>query len=408
VVSLVAFPDLLDSSDFPEDAKSRARSILQASRGSVGCYSDSAGLELIRRHAAQYIERRDGFPSDPNNIILCAGASEGIRSTLKLMSTISGPRTGIMIPIPQYPLYSATIVEYNMEQVGYYLDEDRNWGLDIGQLEKSITEARKRCQVKGIVVINPGNPTGQVLTREDIENVIKFAHREKLFIFADEVYQDNVYAEGSKFHSFKKVICEMGHPYDKMELASFLSCSKGYMGECGLRGGYSEIINMDPAVKALFLKSISAKLCPTVLGQAVMDCVVNPPQPGEPSYEQFTREKAEVLESLSKRAKSIADTFNSIPGMNCNIVQGAMYAFPQVLIPEKAVAKAKSLGQAPDVFYAFQLLEKTGICCVPGSGFGQRPGTYHFRTTILPQPAKLQIMLEKFRDFQRDFMKEYE
>lgn len=79
VVSLVAFPDLLDSSDFPEDAKSRARSILQASRGSVGCYSDSAGLELIRRHAAQYIERRDGFPSDPNNIILCAGASEGIR-----------------------------------------------------------------------------------------------------------------------------------------------------------------------------------------------------------------------------------------------------------------------------------------------------------------------------------------
>lgn len=65
-----------------------------------------------------------------------------------------------MIPIPQYPLYSATIVEYNMEQVGYYLDEDRNWGLDIGQLEKSITEARKRCQVKGIVVINPGNPTG--------------------------------------------------------------------------------------------------------------------------------------------------------------------------------------------------------------------------------------------------------
>ena len=61
-----------------------------------------------------------------------------------------------------------------------------------------------------------------------------------------------------------------------------------------------------------------------------MDCVVNPPQPGEPSYEQFGREKAEVLESLSKRAKSIAETFNSIPGMNCNIVQGAMYAFPQV------------------------------------------------------------------------------
>ena len=126
----------------------------------VGCYSDSAGLELIRKHVAQYIERRDGFPSNPDDIVLCAGASEGIRSSLKLLSTISGPRTGIMIPIPQYPLYSASIVEYNMEQVGYYLDEDNDWGLDVKELERSIQEARKRCEVRGIVVINPGNPTG--------------------------------------------------------------------------------------------------------------------------------------------------------------------------------------------------------------------------------------------------------
>lgn len=82
------------------------------------------------------------------------------QSTLKMLSTISGPRTGIMIPIPQYPLYSASIVEYNMEQAGYYLDEDNNWGLDLAELERAIKEARKRCNVRGIVVINPGNPTG--------------------------------------------------------------------------------------------------------------------------------------------------------------------------------------------------------------------------------------------------------
>jgi alanine transaminase len=408
VVSLVAYPDLLHTMDFPADVKSRAKAILDASRGSAGCYSDSAGLELIRNHVAQYIERRDGFPSDPSNIMLCAGASEGIRSVMKLLSTISGPKTGIMIPIPQYPLYSATIAEYNMDQVGYYLDEDNDWGLNVNELERSVKEARKHCNVRGIVVINPGNPTGQVLTRDNIVEVIKFAYREKLFIFADEVYQDNVYAANREFHSFKKITQEMGEPYNKLELVSFLSCSKGYMGECGLRGGYSEIVNMDPAVKALYLKSISAKLCPTVLGQAVMDCVVNPPQPGEPSYELFIKEKKNVLDSLASRARSIAETFNSIPGMKCNTVQGAMYAFPEVKIPEKAIAKAKSLGQAPDVFYAFQLLEQTGICCVPGSGFGQRPGTYHFRTTILPQPEKLHVMLEKFRTFQEKFMKEYQ
>lgn len=69
--------------------------------------------------------------------------------------------------------------------------------------------------------------TGQVLSRENIEEIIKFAHKENLFIFADEVYQDNVYAKGSKFHSFKKVLMEMGEPYSKVELASFMSCSKG-------------------------------------------------------------------------------------------------------------------------------------------------------------------------------------
>lgn len=71
--------------------------------------------------------------------------------------------------------------------------------------QRSITEARKVCNPRAIVVINPGNPTGQVLSRKNIEEVIKFAYKEKLFILADEVYQDNVYAEGCKFHSFKKV-----------------------------------------------------------------------------------------------------------------------------------------------------------------------------------------------------------
>jgi alanine transaminase len=70
------------------------------------------------------------------------------------------------------------------------------------------------------------------------------------------------------------------------------------MGECGLRGGYAEVINMCPQVKAMYLKAISAMLCPTVLGQATLDVVVNPPREGEPSYEQFIKEKKNVLASL--------------------------------------------------------------------------------------------------------------
>jgi alanine transaminase len=409
VMGLCTYPKLFDDPSIPADAKERAQTILDGCKGaSVGSYSDSAGIEVIREHAAQYIQERDGHPSDWQNIILSAGASGSIKCILALMRcAVGGKRPGVMVPIPQYPLYSATIAEFDMEQIGYYLDESKNWGLDIAELKRSVDEARKTSSPRAIVIINPGNPTGQVLSRENIEGIIKFAHQEQLFIFADEVYQDNVYAKGSKFHSFKKVLMEMGSPYNKMELASFMSCSKGYMGECGIRGGYAEVINMCPDVKAMLLKSISAQLCPTTIGQACMDVVVKPPKVGEPSYELFMKEKNAVLASLKVRAEMVADTFNSIEGFSCNPVQGAMYAFPQIRLPAKALDAAKKVGQAPDVFYAFQLLESTGICIVPGSGFGQRPGTYHFRTTILPQPEKLKEMLELFRSFHIKFLAEY-
>ena len=158
--------------------------------------------------------------------------------------------------------------------MGYYLNEEKNWALDISELERSLKENGADCTPRAIVIINPGNPTGSVLSEQNIKDVIKFAYDNKLFLFADEVYQDNVYAEGCKFHSFKKVMKSMGEPYASMELASFMSCSKGYMGECGIRGGYAEIINIDPSVKAMLNKSISAKLCPTVIGQVSFNLLI--------------------------------------------------------------------------------------------------------------------------------------
>jgi len=223
-------------------------------------------------------------------------------------------------------------------------------------------------------------------------------------VIADEVYQHNVYAEGAAFYSFKKVLVDLGI---KLELASLMSASKGYMGECGLRGGYCEIINLEPQVKAMFLKMLSARLCSSVLGQMALDCIVAAPKPGDASYEVHEKEKQAVLASLKERAKLVAETFNSIPGMKSNQVAGAMYAFPEITIPPKAVEAAKAKGQAADLFYAWDLLETTGICIVPGSGFGQIPGTYHFRTTILPQTPALKEMMNKLREFHINFTNRY-
>lgn len=364
MLALVVDPSNFAESKYPEDCKSRARAILDGcGGGSIGAYSDSAGIEVIRQHVAEYIERRDGgIPASWQDVYLCAGASQSIKSVMAMFNNADGgaQTPGILVPIPQYPLYSATIAEFGMHQVGYYLNEENQWGLDTAELEQSLERVRGQCAPKAIVVINPGNPTGQVLTRANIEQVIKFAHKHRLFIFADEVYQDNVYDKASEFFSFKRVLKEMGEPYASMEMASFMSCSKGYMGECGIRGGYCELINLDAEVRLMYQKALSAQLCPTTVGQAAIDCVVNPPREGEPSYEQFACERSTVLAQLKERAELVASTLNSFEGYSCNTVQGAMYAFPQIKLPAKAIAAAAKEGKPADVFYAFQLLESTG------------------------------------------------
>lgn len=108
---------------------------------------------------------------------------------------------------------------------------DKQWSLNIDELERSLDKSKESCIPKAIVVINPGNPTGSVLTYDNIQHIIEFAHKNKLLIIADEVYQHNIY--DGQFVSFKKVMNDIGKP---VELASVMSASKGYMGECGLRG----------------------------------------------------------------------------------------------------------------------------------------------------------------------------
>lgn len=411
VIACAAYPQIMQSnqsSTIPEDVKSRVKLILEACGGqSVGSYSDACGIELIRRHCAEYISERDGgIESDWQNIFLSSGASEVVKSILSFVNKSSRDncQVGVMIPIPQYPLYSATLCEYGMSQVSYYLNEDKDWCLDIEELERSYNEAKDKCDIKVIVVINPANPTGSVLSKENICQVIKFAEKHKLIIIADEVYQHNVWSDGAQFHSFKKLMVEMGV---KSELVSMMSSSKGYMGECGLRGGYGELHNFDPNIRAVFYKLLSARLCSSVLGQIALDCVVKPPKVGQESYELFEKERQKVLTDLKAKAKLVADTLNSIEGIKCNKVAGAMYAFPQIILPEKAIKAAEAVNQKPDFFYLWALLEEAGICVVPGSGFGQRPGTFHFRTTILPQPDTFGDMMSRFTAFHKSFFERY-
>lgn len=120
---------------------------------------------------------------------------------------------------------------------------------------------------RSIVIINPGNPTGQVMCREDLEAVIRLCHEENIMILADEVYQENIYKEGTEFLSVRKVLHEMGAPFsEEVELVSMNSVSKGMLGECGLRGGYMETHNLSNRAEQMFYKLKSIELCANTVG----------------------------------------------------------------------------------------------------------------------------------------------
>lgn len=409
-IAACVHPDIVEVANFPKDVVERSKQLLNACSGSsVGSYSASAGIELIRRDVANYVSERDGVPCNWEDIFMTTGASDGIRTVMKLVLPDFNAKkpVGVMIPIPQYPLYSASVSEFGAYQVSYYLNEEAGWSLEVDELRRSVKEAKEKCDLKVLCVINPGNPTGQVLSRDNIEGIIKFAKEENLLLLADEVYQTNIWGKGMEFHSFKKVMMEMGPEYENMELASFHSMSKGWHGECGFRGGYMEIVNFDPYIKAQLTKMVSTKLCPPILGQCAMAIVCSEPKPGDPSHKQFVQEKQATLDLLKKKAKLVADTFNSIPGIKCNEVTGAMYAFPKIDLPPKAIQAAKEAGQTPDTFYCFRILEEIGLCVVPGSGFGQIPGTFHFRMTILPPLEDIEKNMNAFKDFHKRFIQTY-
>ncbi|KAK9874647.1 hypothetical protein WA026_005471 [Henosepilachna vigintioctopunctata] len=409
VLTLVTHPVLLDNKIFPEDAKIRAREILAKCPGhSAGSYSDACGMEIIRRQIAKYIEDRDKIPSHWKWCYIGHGASDVAKKFFNILKVDKdGLKPGILNPSPGYPFYLATIAELGMKRIDYLLDEDQNWNININELQRTLNESRNTCNPRVIVVINPGNPTSHVMSRNSIEEIVKFAHKENLIIMADEVYQHNIFKPDCNFVSFKKVMNDLGEPYSNVELVSLMSISKGYYAESGIKGGFGEVLNMDPEVTPMFVKSISAMLCPSVLAQAAVYASVNPPKPNEPSYEQFLHETGSILGALKTSASIAEESFNSLEGVSCNRIEGSIFGFPQITIPKRAIEAANKMGVSPDEFYALELLSETGICVVPGSGFKQPPGKYFIRLTLVPKPDELHKIMERFGKFHHKFLRNF-
>lgn len=385
VLSLLLDPETITSrTDLPLDARQRASKYMTMTKGGVGAYSDSQGILGIREEVAQFLTERDGYKGLPSDVYLTAGASAGVEMVAKLL--LRDADDALIVPVPQYPLYSATTTLLNGHFEGYYLTEERGWDTDVAEVEAALVSARGKSKTpRALIVINPGNPVGSTLDEAAIRRLVELARKEKLVILADEVYQANVYRADKPFVSFRKVLLDLRreHGWDEsdVQLVSFHSISKGVSGECGLRGGYFELQGFDDQVRAQIYKLASISLCPNVPGQFAVALMVNPPRKGDESFELDQRERALIFDSLKSRAKKISTKLNELKGVSCQAVEGAMYAFPKLTLPNRFVAEARKRGKHPDTLYALLLLEETGVVVVPGNGFAQRDGTFHFRTT---------------------------
>uniref|UniRef100_A0A3Q2SWP4 alanine transaminase n=1 Tax=Fundulus heteroclitus TaxID=8078 RepID=A0A3Q2SWP4_FUNHE len=403
VLAACLYPELLDESRFPSDVCRRAQKLLGPFISSAYS-SSSCGIPGIQKAVAEFITRRDGgVASDPEDIIFSSGSQRTLMLVLHLLSSGQGPtQTGVLTPLPCPHTLPMLLDEVGVKRVPYRLLEEQGWGLDLEELHRALEAARGHCEARAIYISNPGNPTGQVQDLETIEGVIRFAASEGLVLLVEEVYQDCVFGQDEKFLSYKKVLSEMGASYsERVEMVSFHSISAGTMGECGLRGGYMEVINMDPLVKN-HLMSMQAPCSPPVLPQLALEIMVNPPSPGDASHEVFTQEILQTVETLSQNAQRACEFLNNVPGMSCQPAKGGIFLYPRLNLPVQIIKEAEMSGVQADVLYCQKFLEEEGVCLGPGSENGQDDKNYHIRSgqIILDSPpAVLEDVLKRLRSF---------
>src|SRR6202047_3462874 len=323
----------------------------QAMRDGKNGYSPSSGvkeaLDAIRGEAA-----RKGI-TNIQDVFVTSGVSETVHICL---TALLNPGDNLLTPCPDYPLYSAVLAKIDIGLNAYYLNEEDRWQPDLEDIEKKITPL-----TRGIVLINPNNPTGSVCSRPMLEQVAEIARRHNLLIFADEIY-DKLILEDDEHIAMASVAPDV-------PVVTFGGLSKNYLAP-GWRIGWG-IVSGEPAVVKQYDEGIQRLLRSRL-------CANHPEQYAiKPALEGPQNHLSEVRKKLRSRRDLTVEWCNSTARLSCVSPRGAFYAYPRIDIPE-----------GDDVFVKELILQKH-VMVVHGSGFGQKPGTKHFRIVFLPDEKTL-------------------
>ncbi|XP_069636312.1 alanine aminotransferase 1-like [Haliaeetus albicilla] len=410
VVAACACPELLGSPAVPEAARHRARSILrEMDAGNIGGYNHQHRALGVPTRVARFLERRDGgVPCHPRNVVLCSGTASILPFVVSLVvDEAAAQPTGVLVPVPGPPLHRAAVGLAGAVAVPYPLAEERGWGVDGETVRRALRRARARCRPKVLCVVNPGDPTGHVLSRQNMEDIIRLAAEENLLLLADEVQQERAFLPGRPFLSFKRVLWEIGAPLaSTVQLVSFYSLSKSVAGESGFRAGFLELVNVEEGVALPFQLAQSIPR-PCVLGRILLDLLMDPPDEGDPIQQALEEHRQVLHHDLARNARRVQEVLGRVPGICCHPVQGGARAFPCIQLPPRALRRAQALGLEPDVFFCQKLREATGIALAPGSQFGQPEGTHHLGLSLLLPAETLERVLLALTRFHAAFLRDF-
>lgn len=336
-------------------------------------YSDSRGLYSARTAIVQYYQNKGIMHLEPNDVYLGNGVSELIPMTLQ---ALCDPGDEILIPSPDYPLWTASTALAGGSPVHYRCDEERGWQPDLEDIRAKVNK-----NTKGIVVINPNNPTGAVYSQETLQGIADIARENNLIVFTDEIYEKITYDQASMVHmaslTKEDVLC-----------LTFSGLSKAYR-VAGYRAGWVAITGPKWAAKD-YLEGIrllaSMRLCSNVPAQHAIQTALG----GYQSINDLILPGGRLKEQRDLSYRML----NQMDGVSCQQADGALYLFPKI--------DCQRFNIRDDEQFVLDLLQEQKILISHGSAFNWGEPD-HFRLVFLPDVQTLKSALERLGNFLADY-----
>jgi aspartate/methionine/tyrosine aminotransferase len=331
-------------------------------------YAPSEGDFELREAIIEREKKRNKVDYDINDVCITTGVTEGLQI---LLNASLNPGDELLIPGPTYPQYTLITRFNNSEPIAYKCIEEKEWQPDVDDIRSKISD-----KTKGLVIINPNNPTGALYPKNVIKEIIDIAGEYKIPIISDEIYDDMTFDDKQYASAMLS---------DDVPVITFNGFSKVYLVP-GWRMGYTLFHHNGELdeVQDAFLRIARSRLCASSVCQRACLAALNGPQ----DHIKIVNDKLRARRDFSYKR------LNEIEGISTAKPDGAFYIFPKIEAMDSGIWKT-------DKDFVLDLLHKAHVLVVHGSGFCTKYGTNHFRAVILPTLETLENAFNNLEHFMK-------